>query len=47
MRNQKRIEMKHNQKDIQEATSHKLKAGKKGNHHKKEPRNALEQMKKT
>ena len=46
MLNQKRIEMKHDQKEIQEVTSKKLKAGKKGKHHKKEPRNALEQMKK-
>ena len=47
MLNQKRIEMKHDQKEIQEVISKKLKAGKKGKHHKKEPRNALEQMKKT
>ena len=38
--------MKHDQKEIQEVTRKKLKAGKKGKHHKKEPRNALEQMKK-
>ena len=46
MLSQKRIEMKHDQKEIQEVTSKKLKAGKKGKHYKKEPRNALEQMKK-
>ena len=46
MLNQKRIEMKHDQKEIQEVTSKKLKVGKKGKHHKKEPKNALEQMKK-
>ena len=47
MLNQKRIEKKHDQKEIQEVTSKKLKGGKKSKHHKKEPRNALEQMKKT
>ena len=41
------IKMKHDQKESQELTSKKLKAEKKGKHHKKEPRNALEQMKKT
>jgi len=41
MLNQKRIEMKHDYKEIQEVTSKKLKAGKKGMRHKKEPRNAL------
>ena len=44
MLNQKRIEMKHDQKEIQEVTSKKLKDGNKGKHHKKEPRNALGQM---